>query len=99
MEMKFYWSGDALDKRVAGMGLLRCLDRDQAQRLMNEVYGGVCGPHMSGPLLAKKILWTGHYWLSLKADCDNHVKRCYQCQIHANFIHAPPNELHCMTSP
>ena len=73
MAMKFYLSGDAQYKVEASMGLLRCLDSDQAQKLMNEIYGGVCRPHMSGPLLSKKILKTGHYLLSLKANCYLHV--------------------------
>lgn len=74
MVMKFYFSGDALYKRDTGMGLLRCLDKEQAQRLINLIHVGVCVP-----LLAKKILRMSHYWISLKADCDNHVRRCYQC--------------------
>lgn len=77
--MKFYLSENALYKREVGMGLLRYLDKDQAQRLMNEVHGEVCGPHMSGSLFAELILRTGPYWLSFKADCDDHIKRYYQC--------------------
>lgn len=61
MAIKIYLSEDALYKKEAGMGLLRCLDQDRAQRLKNEVHGRVCEPHMSRPLLAKKILRTGHY--------------------------------------
>ena len=74
MALKFYLTENALYERDVGVGLLRCLDKDQAQRLINEMHGGVCGPHMSGPLLVKKILRIEHYWLSLKVDRDDHVK-------------------------
>lgn len=80
-------------------GLLLCFNRAQAERIMNEVHGKVCGPHMSGPMLAKKILHIGHYWLTLEADCNEHVKKCYQCQVHASSLHAPLNVLHYMTTP
>lgn len=75
--MKFYFSGDALYKRDTGVGLLRCLDKEQTQWLINVIHVGVCGP-----LLAKKILRMSHYLISLKDDCDNHVRRA----ISAKFI-------------
>ena len=43
-------------KKDAGLDLLRCLDQDQAHKLMDEIPGVVCGSQMSGLLLVKKIL-------------------------------------------
>ena len=34
---------------------LRCVDKEKAQTIMEAVHAGVCGPHMNGTVLAKKI--------------------------------------------
>ena len=34
---------------------LRCVYKDEAQKLMEEIYEGVCGPYMNGMILAKKV--------------------------------------------
>ncbi|XP_070015751.1 uncharacterized protein [Nicotiana sylvestris] len=52
----FFLSGGVLYKRTPDLGLLRCIDARQATTIMTEVHAGVCGPHMSGYVLAKKIL-------------------------------------------
>ncbi|XP_070019844.1 uncharacterized protein [Nicotiana sylvestris] len=52
----FFLSRGVLYRRTPYLGLLRCIDADQATTIMAEVHAGVCGPHMSGYVLAKKIL-------------------------------------------
>ncbi|RVW99134.1 hypothetical protein CK203_018961 [Vitis vinifera] len=68
-------------------------------RVMREVYAGVCGPHMGGHMLARKIMRTGYFWLTMETDCCQFVQKCPECQIHGDLIHAPPSELHALTSP
>ncbi|RVX07120.1 Retrovirus-related Pol polyprotein from transposon 297 [Vitis vinifera] len=63
------------------------------------VHEGVCGPHMGGHMLARKIMRTNYFWLTMKIDCYQFVQRCPECQIHGDLIHAPPLELHALTSP
>lgn len=36
---------------------------------MLEVREVICGPHMNGHVLAKKIMGLGYYWLTLESDC------------------------------
>ncbi|KAL6340756.1 hypothetical protein AAG906_027911 [Vitis piasezkii] len=79
--------------------LLLCLDRASADRVMREVHAGVCGPHMGGHMLASKIMRTGYFWLTMETDCCQFVQKCPECQIHGDLIHAPPSELHALTSP
>ncbi|XP_070003193.1 uncharacterized protein [Nicotiana sylvestris] len=50
----FFLSGDVLYKRTSDLNLLRCVDAEEAERIMYEVHAGVCGPHMNGYVLAKK---------------------------------------------
>nr|XP_033517689.1 uncharacterized protein LOC117281944 [Nicotiana tomentosiformis] len=52
----FFFSREVLYKRTPDLNLLRCVDAREAEKIMNEVHSGVCGPHMNGYVLAKKIL-------------------------------------------
>nr|CAN70966.1 hypothetical protein VITISV_011975 [Vitis vinifera] len=79
--------------------LLLFLDRASADRVMREVHAGVCGPHMGGHMLARKIMRTGYFWLTMETDYCQFVQRCPECQIHGDPIHVPPSELHALTSP
>ena len=48
---------------------LRCVDKEEAEKLIKEVHQGVCGLHMNGRMLAKKIVRLGLYWVTMEADC------------------------------
>ncbi|XP_039170395.1 uncharacterized protein LOC120294396 [Eucalyptus grandis] len=63
---KFFISGDTLYKRSFDSVLLRCVNAKEATQLMEEIHEGVCGPHMSGHMLAKKIMRLGYFWLTLE---------------------------------
>nr|XP_018627635.1 uncharacterized protein LOC104100146 [Nicotiana tomentosiformis] len=64
----FFLSEEILYKRTPDLNLLRCVDAKEDEMIMNEVHSGVCGPHMNGYVLAKKILWGGYYWLTMERD-------------------------------
>ncbi|KAH7834736.1 hypothetical protein Vadar_019075 [Vaccinium darrowii] len=76
-----------------------CVHGAEATTIMEEIHEGVCGPHMNGMMLAKKILRQGYYWSTMETECVQYVRQCHKCQIHANLMHVPPSELHSMTSP
>ncbi|XP_070019845.1 uncharacterized protein [Nicotiana sylvestris] len=57
----FFLSGEVLYKRTPDLNLLRCEDAEEAGRIMHEVHTGVCGPHMTRYVLAKKIIRAGYY--------------------------------------
>ncbi|GLJ52126.1 hypothetical protein SUGI_1108790 [Cryptomeria japonica] len=48
--------------------LLRFLERGEAQIVLHKVHKGICGPHSSGPTLAKKLIRTGYYWPNMEND-------------------------------
>ncbi|XP_039167400.1 uncharacterized protein LOC120292911 [Eucalyptus grandis] len=77
---KFFISGDTLYKRSFDSVLLRCVNAKEATQLMEEIHEGVCGPHMSGHMLAKKIMRLGYFWLTLETDCIQHVRSCHRCR-------------------
>ncbi|RVW67594.1 Retrovirus-related Pol polyprotein from transposon 17.6 [Vitis vinifera] len=66
---RFVICGDTLYRRSVDGMLLLCLDRASADRVMREVHSGVCGPHMGGHMLARKIMRTGYFWLTMETDC------------------------------
>ncbi|XP_077226343.1 uncharacterized protein LOC143859575 [Tasmannia lanceolata] len=95
----FIICGEELYRRSFDGIQLLCVDEDQAAELIEQTHEGVCGPHMNGKMLSRKILRLGFYWPSMETDCFAFVKKCHKCQVYANLIHVPPSELHSMTSP
>ena len=96
---RFMICGESLYRRSPEGLLLLCLDRASADRVMREVHAGVCGPHMGGHMLVRKIMRTGYFWLTMEADCCHFVQRCPECQMHGDLIHVPPSKLYALTSP
>ena len=95
----FMIHGETLYRRAIDGVLLLCLDQDSADRTMREVHVGVCGPHIGGHMLARKIMRTGYFWLTMEADCCLFVQRCIECYMNGDLIHVPPSEFDALTSP
>ncbi|RVW90251.1 Retrovirus-related Pol polyprotein from transposon 17.6 [Vitis vinifera] len=91
---------DDLPWRSADGMLLLCLDRASCRssdergscRSLWSAYGG----HM----LARKDYEDGLLLADYgdREDCCQFVQKCPECQIHGDLIHAPPSELHALTS-
>ncbi|XP_073223457.1 uncharacterized protein [Cicer arietinum] len=78
---------------------LVCVDKAEAEKIIQEVHEGSFGTHANGHTMARKILRAGYYWLTMESDCFSHVKKCHKCQIYADKIHVPPTSLNVLTSP
>ncbi|XP_049364753.1 uncharacterized protein LOC125829589 [Solanum verrucosum] len=96
---QFFLSGEILYRRTPDLGLLRCVEAGEASGPIEEIYAGTCGPDMNGFTLAKKILRSGYFWLTMETDCIHYVKKCHQCQTHVDMIRVPPNEIYVTSSP
>ena len=74
---------------------LRCLNREDAQRLLEEIHEGICGNHSEGRSLAHKAFTTGYYWPYMMTEAREYMKKCdkYQCfaplKHHLNSIVSP----------
>ncbi|GKV19151.1 hypothetical protein SLEP1_g29444 [Rubroshorea leprosula] len=88
-----------LYKRAASIPLLRCLTLYEAEYAVREVHEGVCGTHIGGRTLARKLLRHGYYWPTMVEDAQNYVKKCPTCQFNADDIHMPGEMLSSLTSP
>jgi len=92
-------SGSILYKRNHDMTLLRCVDAKEANHMIEEVHEGSFGTHANGHAMARKILRTGYYWLTMESDCCIHVRKCHKCQAFADKVNAPSHPLNVMSSP
>ncbi|XP_059285605.1 uncharacterized protein LOC132039076 [Lycium ferocissimum] len=99
MAKTFFLNREILYRRTSNLGLLRRVDAGEATRLLDEVHAGVCGPHMNGFTLARKIVRAGYFWMTMESECSQFVQKCHQCQIHGDLIRVPPRELNVMSSP
>ena len=50
-----------LYKRTATGVHLRCIDKEEARKLMEAIHEGVYGDHINGMILAKKIARQGYF--------------------------------------
>ncbi|GKU92878.1 hypothetical protein SLEP1_g6546 [Rubroshorea leprosula] len=82
-----------LYKRATSMPLLCCLTPYEAEYAVREVHEGVCGTHIGGKTLARKLLRHGYYWPTMVDDAQNYVKKCPTCEFNADDIHMPGVDL------
>ena len=88
-----------LYKRAPTGVYLRCVYKDEVHQLIEVVHEGVCGPHMNGTILAKKIARQGYFWLTMETECVKFVKKYHNCQAYGDVSHLPSMELQEMTFP
>ncbi|XP_077215724.1 uncharacterized protein LOC143850350 [Tasmannia lanceolata] len=61
--------GEDLYRRSFDGVQLLCVDEDRAAEILEDVHSCVCGLHMNGKMLARKILRLGYFWTTLEEDC------------------------------
>ena len=61
MAFQFFLSGEILYKRTHDATLLRCVDAEEANRLIQEMHARLMRAHANGPFLAWKIVRAGYY--------------------------------------
>ena len=58
---------------------LRCLNSEDARRLLEEIHEGGCGNHSGGRSLAHNALTTGYYWPYMMTEAREYIKKCDKC--------------------
>ncbi|KAL0303534.1 UNVERIFIED_CONTAM: Gag-Pol polyprotein [Sesamum radiatum] len=86
---RFTIIGDDLYKRTVDGPLLKCLDEERAQYVLQEIHEGSCGNHAGGRSLAQKIKRQGYFWPTLVKDAVEFARKCESCQRYASLIHTP----------
>eukprot|EP00253_Pinus_taeda_P023135 PITA_23135 len=63
---------DILFRKNYDYVLLRCLEKTEAEKVLQELHDGPAGGHYAGDATAHKILRTGYYWPTLFKDSHNY---------------------------
>ncbi|XP_020215368.1 uncharacterized protein LOC109799227 [Cajanus cajan] len=90
-------AGD-LFKKGFSTPLLKCLNPDQAQYVMDEIHRGICGMHSGARSMATRVIRAGYCWPTMRADCKVYVQKCKACQEFGNLHQLPATALHSMQS-
>ncbi|XP_076893229.1 uncharacterized protein LOC143545186 [Bidens hawaiensis] len=78
--------------------LLRCVDAEDANYLIREVYEGICGLNAGPRMTVAKLTNAGYYWPGMHLDAVEEIRKCDSCQRHAPNALRPNNELIPVTS-
>ena len=60
--MGFFLDGEVLYKKRKDQMLLRCVDANEAKNIVHEIHEGVCGTHVNGHVMTRKIMRARYYW-------------------------------------
>ena len=90
--------GGELFRRGFSKPLLKCITREKADYVMQEIHQGICGYHSGPKTMAARILRADYYWPTMEEDCTAYVKKCVQCQKHSPVTHIHQEELHHISS-
>nr|XP_027063201.1 uncharacterized protein LOC113689657 [Coffea arabica] len=78
---------------------LRCVTPETGRHVLHEIHEGLCGAHVGHRMLAKKALFLGYLWPSIRQDAQDLVLGCPSCQVHAPEYHQSSNFMVPITSP
>eukprot|EP00253_Pinus_taeda_P002507 PITA_02507 len=60
--------------------LLRCLEKPEAQKVLQELHDGPAGGHFRADTTAHKVIHAGYYWPTLFRDAHEYVRKRRNCQ-------------------
>eukprot|EP00253_Pinus_taeda_P018495 PITA_18495 len=72
---------DVLFRQNYDSVLLRCLEKPEAQKVLQELHDGPAGGHFGADTTAHKIIHAGYYWPTLFRDTHEYVRKCRSCQV------------------
>lgn len=72
---------DKLFKRVVDGTCLRCVDKQQEEKMLKTFHNEACIRHFSSLVMAFKILCQCYYWPNMFKDAYSWVSKCEKCKI------------------
>eukprot|EP00253_Pinus_taeda_P022767 PITA_22767 len=77
---KFTIIDDVLFRQYYDSVLLRCLEKPEAQKVLQELHDGPAGGHFGADTTTHKVIHAGYYWPTLFRDAHEYVRKCRNCQ-------------------
>ena len=90
---------DKLYKREFSTPILKCVDLEERNYILQKIHEEICGNHSGGQSLAYKALRQGYFWPTMKTDAMDFARRCDKCQRFSNIPRSHPEKLRSLTSP
>jgi transposase InsO family protein len=78
--IKYCLTEDGLGWRNPDRVILRCVDKEEAKKLLQELHSGYFGGHFSSRTTSHKILRAEYFFPTLFSDTYQHVRSCQPCQ-------------------
>jgi hypothetical protein len=69
--------------------LMRCLEKDEEEKVFLELHAGEAGGHFSGDTTAHKVLRSGYYWPTIFRDGHALCCKCIICQKASGRLQKP----------
>ena len=67
--------------------------------MLAELHEGICENHSEGRTLAHQAHMQGYYWLTMKSDAADYVRKCDPCQRMSPILKSPVQDLISISSP
>ena len=93
MTARFTVLNDTLYKRGFSVPYLKCIDKDEAEYILEEIHKGICRDHAGPRSLVSKIIRTGYFCPTMQKDAKEFIKRCDKCQSFGNVQRIPVKRL------
>ncbi|KAL5541488.1 hypothetical protein UlMin_009198 [Ulmus minor] len=96
---KYLMKEDCLYRKAYNGDILRCVNGQEAEEILQEIHEGDCGEHQGGRRLYEEALRLGYFWPTMENDAMDYARRCKSCQFFGDRIHAPAVTLHAINAP
>ena len=89
---------DTLYKRGFSMPYLKCMDKEEAKYILEEIHEGVYGDYAGPRSLVSKVIRTGYFWPTMLVNARELVKKYDKCQRFENVQHLPAEKVTTISS-
>ena len=94
--LKYVLIDDDMFRRSQEGVFLKCLNKDEALKVIGELHEGMCGAHKFGSNMKWLISQYRYYWPTIIADYIAYAEGCEAYQLHGPIQRVPAEELHAI---
>ncbi|KAL5575848.1 hypothetical protein UlMin_017547 [Ulmus minor] len=76
---KYVMKEGCLYRKAYSGDMLRYVNRQEAEKVLQEIHKGDCGEHQGGHRLYEEVLRLGYFWPTMENDAMDYARRCKSC--------------------